>query len=370
MRGNESTFLQPAACVLSLFGRGKLREQSDLVFHCSDGKVSSHRLLLAAMSSYLAELLLSVEQELLPAVILLPGVSRVALAETLTVLCTTGAAPRSEVSAALHLLSCPRPPPGSPPGPPASQLPTSPPPPTSHPGSSAIVTPPIKSRKVRSQRGSTSALARHRTVCSHNQVAGEGGAGEALQYHLSGDGLTCGDCGRRYSSRGACRLHWRSTHSGLRPHECDQCGATFSRKDSYVSHLTMHSNSQPFLCSECGKRFNRRHARDQHERCHRKDFRFGCRHCPKLFLSGQQRRNHERTHTGEKPHVCVHEGCGRSFAQKHQLVTHTRIHTGERPYQCDKCRLNFKHLSSKRNHRCQGGEPIKAGIATAAAAFP
>ena len=73
MRGNESTFLQPAACVLSLFGRGQLREQSDLVFHCSDGKVSSHRLLLAAMSSYLAELLLSVEQELLPAVILLPG---------------------------------------------------------------------------------------------------------------------------------------------------------------------------------------------------------------------------------------------------------------------------------------------------------
>ena len=77
MKGNESTFLQPAACVLSLLGQGKLREQSDLVFHCSDGKVSSHRLLLAAMSSYLAELLLSVQQELLPAVILLPGTGTV-----------------------------------------------------------------------------------------------------------------------------------------------------------------------------------------------------------------------------------------------------------------------------------------------------
>jgi len=177
-----------------------------------------------------------------------------------------------------------------------------------------------------------------------------------LPYKLSADGKTCGDCGKVYVSKSSCRLHWRAVHSGLRPFECEKCGNTFTRKDSYDSHMTMHENSQPFMCSDCGKTFNRRHARDQHERAHRKDFRFACSFCGRKFLSGQQMRGHERTHTGEKPFQCSQ--CGRQFVQKHQLVTHFRTHTGEKPYQCTKCKQWFKHLSSRRNHKCEPVEPI------------
>jgi len=177
-----------------------------------------------------------------------------------------------------------------------------------------------------------------------------------LPYKLSADGKTCGDCGKVYVSRSSCRLHWRAVHSGLRPFECKKCGNTFTRKDSYDSHMTMHENSQPFMCSDCGKTFNRRHARDQHERAHRGDFRFACSFCGRKFLSGQQMRGHERTHTGEKPFQCSQ--CGRQFVQKHQLVTHFRTHTGEKPYQCSKCKQWFKHLSSRRNHKCEPVDPV------------
>merc|ERR1719394_1017154 len=141
-------------------------------------------------------------------------------------------------------------------------------------------------------------------------------------------GKTCGDCGKEFSTRGGMRYHWRAVHSGLRPFECRDCGATFTRKDSYDSHQVMHANSKPYICGDCGK----------------------------TFVSGHQKRSHERTHTGERPYQC--STCGRTFAQKHQMITHTRIHTGEKPYQCGKCQQWFKHLSSRRNHKCEGENTI------------
>ena len=169
-------------------------------------------------------------------------------------------------------------------------------------------------------------------------------------------GKTCGDCGKEFSTRGGMRYHWRAVHSGLRPFECRDCGATFTRKDSYDSHQVMHANSKPYMCADCGKTFGRRHARNLHERAHRGDKRFTCGFCAKSFLSGHQKRSHERTHTGERPYQC--STCGRTFAQKHQMITHTRIHTGEKPYQCGKCQQWFKHLSSRRNHKCEGENTI------------
>jgi len=163
---------------------------------------------------------------------------------------------------------------------------------------------------------------------------------------------TCCECRKVFSTGSAMRYHQRVVHSGDKPFKCDMCEKAFNRKDTLESHLSSHSDLKPFMCSVCGKQFGRRHIRDTHERRHKGEKKYACNMCVKRFMSSQQLKNHIRVHTGEKPFSCEH--CGRMFAVKHQLITHLRIHTGERPYGCAKCDQKFKHLSTRRNHKCVG----------------
>jgi len=176
---------------------------------------------------------------------------------------------------------------------------------------------------------------------------------------------TCCECRKVFSTSSAMRYHQRVVHSGDKPFKCDLCEKAFNRKDTLESHLASHSDLKPFMCSVCGKQFGRRHIRDTHERRHKGEKKYPCTRCSKRFMSSQQLKNHIRVHTGEKPFSCEH--CGRLFAVKHQLVTHLRIHTGERPYGCGKCDQKFKHLSTRRNHKCAGDLKQAAAVVAAAA---
>jgi uncharacterized Zn-finger protein len=50
-------------------------------------------------------------------------------------------------------------------------------------------------------------------------------------------------------------VHHAAVHSGSKPFVCDECGASFARKESLKRHT--HSDIRPFLCSVCGKTFAR-----------------------------------------------------------------------------------------------------------------
>ena len=52
--------------------------------------------------------------------------------------------------------------------------------------------------------------------------------------------------------------------------------------------------------------------------------RFHCPHCQIAFSNQGQLRGHVRIHTGERPFVCDHENCGKSFTRNEELTRHKR----------------------------------------------
>ncbi|MTI11641.1 C2H2-type zinc finger protein, partial [Sansalvadorimonas verongulae] len=68
--------------------------------------------------------------------------------------------------------------------------------------------------------------------------------------------------------------------------------------------------------------------------------------------------------TGDRPYVCDHDGCNRSFTQSGALSIHKRTHTKVKPYVCDQCNQFFTHSSAFTVHkRIHTGErPYVCGL--------
>jgi len=165
--------------------------------------------------------------------------------------------------------------------------------------------------------------------------------------------FTCDICQKPCHNRGTLEIHVMRHHSDL-PHKCSYCPKGFLRQYEWILHERTHTGESgklpllPRSCDVCNKTFTaRRHLLAHIQRWH-KEHPLKCANCPRTFIRQSELTLHEKIHTGEKPHQCA--TCGKSFRQKTHLQCHERSHTGEKPYKCPHCSQAFADSGHRKNH--------------------
>ena len=177
------------------------------------------------------------------------------------------------------------------------------------------------------------------------------------------------------------RKHIKTFHKVKETHlkkksKCDSCGImvanlnkhtlkwhpserynVYSKRYGEKDKIEIHQKIRPFACEQCGASFIRRDHMAQHTRiAHTGERPYQCAYCPKNFSRRDLMRKHERIHTDTRPYAC--QFCHKAFTQRDKMVVHTRLHTGERPYVCDICGKGFCESGNLKKHmRVHGKEP-------------
>ncbi|XP_066968502.1 uncharacterized protein [Macrobrachium rosenbergii] len=90
------------------------------------------------------------------------------------------------------------------------------------------------------------------------------------------------------------KQHYK-THTGEKPHTCDECDARFTRKGDVERHKRLvHKNQKPFKCRKCKRNFSDRKNLKLHLQNHDKAIYYACNTCRFKFGKREYYENHIR----------------------------------------------------------------------------
>ena len=93
----------------------------------------------------------------------------------------------------------------------------------------------------------------------------------------------CGICGIQMNDASNLRSHERAIHFGERPHGCEFCGKSFSKRHDLKQHLLTHSPERTFQCTVCLKKFKSKKGWVKHKRNSHQDV---IKSCLEVTISG------------------------------------------------------------------------------------
>ncbi|EEC00228.1 zinc finger, C2H2 type, putative [Ixodes scapularis] len=203
-------------------------------------------------------------------------------------------------------------------------------------------------------------LTRHRTVHTGERPyeCAECGAsftqkGDVVRHartHLGDRAYSCHLCRYQASESGNVKKHVIAVHSKEYPYMCERCGKGFVTPSMLRAHLAAHVEHR-HRCSLCPFSSNDKDRVLKHEKIHKGARPFACGTCGKTFKWHYDLAEHRRLHTGERLHVCSE--CGMSFTKRGDLVRHARTHTGDKPYSCHLCKYRTGDSGSVKKHVIQ-----------------
>lgn len=159
-----------------------------------------------------------------------------------------------------------------------------------------------------------------------------------VKSHLKIKDFICQYCGKDFLRLNSMRRHVQICHGGHRI-QCPICNK--SLKGHLTEHMRTHEKNRPHECPDCGQSFTQSTQLNVHRRSHTGYKPYKCRICDKSFSHSNAMMLHIRRHTGEKPFVCAL--CPLSFSQLPHMKAHMRnIHGKDNPYKCKKCNQFFK----------------------------